>query len=276
MHDTTYRVRGGGIKHKRTPIITILLAIVVIAALVAAGYFLTNFVKAFVGSTAQTETITVTPQETRSAIDSEMPILTDWVSSSPDDVYAGFAEAGWNVFINERFTSDNPDSSSYGKEIIHLPAGVAETALTGYYESEFNAYDFDELQSSFTGAWMLDLTYGDMGGYAQLKYLNLNSEGLETEISHLLQMQGLTGETTVVDSSGTDDFGNTYSVGYTLIGETTYYWKAIGIAFDDYYQGKDSRALPDTAIYLKLTVSQFDFYGAGTVQSVEEAAAPSE
>jgi hypothetical protein len=270
MHDTSYRVRGGGIKHTRTPIVTILLAVVVIAALAAAFYFLTNFVRAFVAEGPAEDLITLTTQETRSAIDSELPVLSDWLSSSPDDTFAAFTELGWNVFINDRFTSSNPDSTAYGKEIIHLPAGRAVETLQGYYESEFNAYDFDELQKDFNGAWMLDLTQGDMGRYGQLKYINLNSEGIEAEIQYLLFQQGLSGETTVIDQTGTDDFGNTFSVGYTVKDdETTYYWKALGIAFGDYYQGRDSRSLPDTSVFLKLTVASFDFYGAGNVTDEE-------
>jgi hypothetical protein len=269
MHDTDYRVRGGGIKHKRTPVITILLAVVVIAALAAAGYFLTNFVRAFVAEGPEANVITLTTVDTRSAIDAEMPVITTWMAASPDDTFANFQETGWNVFINERFTSDNPDNTNYGKEIIHLSANGTEETLSGYYESEFNAYDFDELQRDFNGAWMLDLTQGDMGYYAQLKYINLNSEGLEFEIQHLLSLQGLSGDTTIIDDAGTDKFDNTYSIGYTVIDETTYYWKAVGIALDDYYQGRDRRSLPETAVFLKLTISTFDFYGAGSQESTE-------
>ncbi|MDR1421509.1 MAG: hypothetical protein LBI64_01430 [Coriobacteriales bacterium] len=270
MHDTSYRVRGGDLKYRRTPIITILLALVVIAALAAAFYFLTNFVRAFVAEGPNEKVITLTTDETRSAIDSQMPTLTGWVSSSPDDAFDSFQETGWNVYINERFTSDNPDNTAYGKEIILLPAGETEATLTGYYEGGYNAYDFDELQSGFNGAWMLDLTSGDMGSFAQLKYVNLNSDGLVAEMQHLLSIQSLSGESTIVDQSDVDDYGNTFQKGYTVIDETTYYWEIIGIAFDDYYSGSDRRSLPDTAVFLKLKVATFDFYGVGADTTTAE------
>jgi hypothetical protein len=251
----------------------ILIATVILVGVGLLAFFLTGPVQDVLGDKPQVSAVTLTTGEAREAIDSQMPRLIDNIGYSAEEAYAVFVEAGWNVQLNDRMTSDNPDKSATGGEIVHLAPAVDLAILEqGYHEGGFSAYDFDELQQSFNGGWMLDLSHGDSGSYAQIKYLNFASISLEDELAQLQTLQGLDDASSVVDAEDIDSFGNTYIQGYTVVGEVTYYWKLIGIAFGDYYRGQDKRSLPPTAVFVKGTVATFDFYGAGTQPSDEEPA----
>jgi hypothetical protein len=248
-----------------------LVAAVILVGIGLLVFFILGPLQGILGNKPEPATITLTSTETRSAIDSEMPNLIDNINYNVEEAYAVFTDAGWNVHLNDRLTSDNPDKSSTGGEIIHLAPSVDPAILEqGYYEGEFDAYDHDELQKSFNGAWMLDLSHGDSGAYAQIKYLNFAAFSLDDELTRLMALQGLDGETSVVDSRGQDDFDNTYVQGYAVVGGTTYYWKLIGIGFADYYRGQDRRDLPESAVFVKCTVATFDFYGAGEPETPED------
>jgi hypothetical protein len=264
LTDNNYRIRGGGTRHnRRSPVMIALITVVVIIGVGLLAYALNNLYQTFMVEKADSAVVTLTSSETRSALDAEMPRVLGYIEGSPDDAFAAFVDNGWNVFKNDRATSDNPDRSSAGNEIVHLASGINEDVLKGYYESEFNAYSFGELQESFNGAWMLDLSRGDSGAYAQLKYVNFASTSLADEIKHLRGFQGLAETGAVVDSEGEDDWGNSYIQGVSTVGETKYYWKIVGIAFGEYYRGQDKRKLPDTAVFVKCTIASFDFVPGG-------------
>jgi chemotaxis protein histidine kinase CheA len=273
LDDNSYKIRGGGKRHnKATPVLTILIAVVIIAGIGVLGFALSRALTELLVEKPADNVITLSAADTRAAVDSEMPKLVDVIWQSPDEAMATFVEAGWNVFSNAR-NSDNPDGTSQGSEIIHLNAQGTEDSLKGYYESEFNAYDFDELQTNFNGGWMLDLSSGERGRYAQVKYVNFSAESLEDEMEHLRSLQGLSEGSSIIDAQGLDEFENTYIQGYTVFGDTTYFWKLIGIGFNDYYRGQDKRNVPDTCVYMKCTIATFDFYGISELTASELAAA---
>jgi hypothetical protein len=269
--DNTYHIRGGGTRHNRhTPLMVILIAVVVLVGIGLLALFFTGPMQELLGDKPKPDTVTLTAAQTREAIDSQMPRLIDNINYTAEEAYAVFTEAGWNVKLGDRMTSDDPDKSATGGEVIHLPPSIDLAVLDeGYYEGGFDAYDFDELQESFNGGWMLALSRGDSGAYSQIKYLNFAATSLEDELAHLRTLQGLDGGSSAVDKEGLDGFGNTYVQGYTVVEETTYFWKLIGIAFSEYYRGQDRRDLPQTAVFVKCTVASFDFYGAGTLPEDE-------
>jgi hypothetical protein len=261
--DNAYHIRGGGRRHnKRSPVMVILIAMVIISGIGLLGFFLWDAFQGLLGKKPVENVVTLSASETREAIDTEMPVLLDYIWSGSEGAYAVFVDNGWNVVMPGRDTSDNPDATALGNEVIHLAPGVDTAVLeSGYYASEFDGYSYDELQANFNGAWMLDISQGDSGVYAQLKYVNFASDSLTSEFQHLRELQGLAGENSVVVSDGLDGFGNSYLKGYLVIDEVTYYWELIGIAFESYYGGQDRRSLPETAVYVKCRVANFDFYG---------------
>lgn len=241
----------------------ILLAVVILAGIVLLGTSLRDVLQNLLGNNQVENPVTLTASETREAIDSEMPTLIDYLGGSAEDAGIVFTESGWNTVVSGRAAADNLDRSATSGEIIHLNSSVNPDILDqGYYEGGFDAYDYDELQQSFNGAWVLDIAQGDLGSSAQIRYVNFASDSLQDELEHLRTLEGLD-ENAVVDSEGTDEFDNTYIQGYSVIADTTYYWKLIGVPFADYYRGKDRRDLPPTAVFVKCTVATFDFYGAG-------------
>jgi hypothetical protein len=264
--DSGYRIRGGGTRHYRgNPVLIGLVAVVVIAGIILLSFGLRSAFEALLVEKPDVSVITLTPSETREAIDSQMPHMLDYRDSSVESAYASFVDSGWNVVIDPRASSNNPDKSATGSEIIHLSSGVDPTILDhGYYQGEFDAYNFDELQQSFNGAWMFDISRGDMGFYLQLEYINFSSTSLADELERLRASQGLADANAVVDLEKVDDYGNNLIRGYSVIDEVTYYWELVGINFEEYYSGQDRRSLSEASVFVKCRIANFDFYGVST------------
>jgi hypothetical protein len=270
--DSGYRIRGGGTRHYRAnPLLVGLVVVVVIVGIGLLSFGLKSAFEALLVEKPEVSVVTLTPSQTREAIDSQMPHMLDYRDSSLESAYALFVESGWNVVIDPRASSNNPDKSAAGSEIIHLGPGIDQAILDhGYYQGEFDAYNFDELQQSFNGAWMFDISRGDMGFYLQLEYLNFASTSLLDELEYLRTSQGLADANAVLDLQDVDNYGNSRIRGYSVIDEVTYYWELVGIAFEEYYSGQDRRALADTAVFVKCRIANFDFYGVSTPPSGNE------
>jgi hypothetical protein len=272
--DSSYYIRGGGGHHLlRSPLLLGSLAVIVLVGAVLLGVFLLNTYDGFVKDKADEKIVVLTPAETRSAIDSQMPILFHYLLSTVDGALASFTEAGWNVRADPRASTNNPDGTAVGGRIIHFSPSVDLAVLDqGYFEGGYDAYDFDELQRSFNGSWVIDVSQGNLGAYAQLEYVNFAAESLDAELEHFRAAQGLADENAVVDSQDVDSHGNTFVRGYSVIEGTTYYWEFIGIAFADYYGGQDRRTLPPTAVFVKCKFANYDFYGVGSAPAAGNGA----
>jgi hypothetical protein len=276
--DSGYRIRGGGTRHYRiNPLLLALIAVVIIAGVGLSAFFFRNVFETLMVEKPDENVVTLTPAETRTAIDEEMPRMLDFVYYTVESAYAVLVDYGWNVSVDDRSGSDNADASAVESGIIHLAPTVDSAILNnGYYGGRFNAYSFDELQRSFNGAWIFDISQGDLGVFLQLEYVNFAALSLVDELEHLRAAQGLAGDDSVLDSQGTDDYGNSYIRGYIVIEETTYYWELIGISFGEYYRGQDKRDLPETSVFVKCKIADYSFYemsgtpiGSGSGTSTE-------
>ncbi|MDR1713555.1 MAG: hypothetical protein LBR39_05325, partial [Coriobacteriales bacterium] len=219
------------------------------------------FVTNFLAGGEEEEVITLTPEQTRSALDAQMPKILDNISKSPDQAFSEFKdESGWNVVLDDRAIPNNFDGTAAGKQIIHLDPSVTDTeaALKGYYESEFSAYTIDELQTNFNGFWQLSIQSGDAGLYSEVVYINLAASSLDNEIEHFASSQGLNGENSRVEPLFEDNRGTVYQ-GSITVGEQTYFWQILGCELSAKYKGTDERQLPDTAVYIKCRVATYDF-----------------
>jgi len=263
MHDSGYRIRGGGGKHRHSIIVTIVAILIIGGAVGGLGYFLYNTITALVQDTV-VNPITLTASETRAAVDDGMPVLTQWIDWGYDDAVDSFIEQGFNVYNNARYSSDSPDATASAREIVRMPDGVAEEDLTGFFEGSYNAYSIEELQRMFNGAWVLDMTRGDMGSYFKLKLVNLTTSGIDDEILHLLELQGLTGDGVTVKYQGEDARGNTIIQGTKAVDDRVFYWRVAACLFNEVYT---IRSLPDQAVYLTCTVATFDFYTTGAEET---------
>jgi|GEM_PF-2616688 len=261
MHDTDYHIRGGGFARLRNPLGTLIIAVIIALALVGGAfgsYQMINFLAhgGFVSSP-----VTITSEQSRTALQS-LPKLLSYSSSNANKAYRALQGEKVKVALNNRKTSDNPDATATGKEIVHLPEGSTEADLATYTGSEFNGFSFDDLQNRLLGSWMLDISSGNKGAYLQLKYVNMASSGLDDELSWLLEQQGLPGKGGAITGQGTDSFGNHYIEGRSVQGKKTLYWRVLGCPFGSYYHGADTRKLPNTAVLIKLRLGTWDFYGA--------------
>ncbi len=264
---STYHIRGGGTRHnKRTPMLVIVVAAVIIVALAVSGTVLANSYFSMLEKNTVKPVVTLTSSDTRPAIDAQMPKLLDHVNGSAQEAYDKLLASGWPVHIRSRATQEDPNNT--GGVIAKVSPELSDEALSVYFEKEFNGFNFDDLQNSFNGSWLLDIAHGSEGALTQLKYLNFAVEAtadaadpLMAELKHLRTLQGLAGEGSVVISEGQDDFNNSYIQGTITINETKYYWKIVGIAFKEYYGGDDNRDLPATSVFVRCSVGTYNFYG---------------
>lgn len=260
MHDSSYHVRGGGFTPNqslsaRIASITIIvfgISLVVIASL---------YLKSCMSSFDSAQVVTITTEQSHEAY-LTVPKLLDCLYGNASEIYDGFAEAGMSVFRNDRTSTDNPDNKTNTLEIVYFPAGATENDFASYTASEFSSYDFDELQGRLLGSWMIELSDGELGRFAQLKYTNLATEGIFDEMHWALNQQGLTAEGSTLVFEGEDRFGNSVIYGYIVLeNESVVYWQTISCPFEARYHGSDVRQLPNTAVYIKIRIATWDFYG---------------
>jgi hypothetical protein len=260
MRSSNYKIRGGGSARMHTPLVTAILAAVVIVGFVGLIAILRNTIELFTTDT-YVSPITLTEEQTRSAIDEGLPLLKDIVWWTFDDILETYTERGDTLFVNERYIADAPDYTASGKEIVRMPTDTTEEQIQGFYEGKYNAYDIEELQTLFNGAWTLDVTHGDKGEFLRARYVNLAAKSIEHEMDHLQQLQGLTGDGVTLMGSGVDDRGNSYIEGSRTDDEATIYWRIAACPFDEVYSLK---ALPDTAVYISCTVASYNFFTTTT------------
>jgi len=255
LKSSTYAIRGGGARQKRSPVT---LAVVVIVIVIGVGLtiFATQNILTTLLNAGQKNPITLTETEARSAVDSNMPVLLNIVNSDFDAVTQSFIDGGNNIFQDDRYVPDSVDPTAARKGIIRMPAGVTADFMTGFYEGTYNAYTPDELQQYFNGSWVLDMTRGDLGSSFKVKYVNLNAKSIADEMSHLAGLQGLSGTGVSITAQGTDPRGNTVIQGTKAVDNAIYYWKIAACPFNEVYTAK---YIPANAVYISCTVATFDF-----------------
>lgn len=263
MHSSNYKIRGGGRQgKKRSPLLTIILAMIIIVGLVAIGFTLYNIIDTLMKSD-DTQVFTLSAEETRNKIDGTTPVLMDLMALNPDEAKASLVEQGYSLLDNSRYITESPDITASGSEIICIPEGVSEDDMLGYYEGSFNAYTPEELQSIFNGTWILDLTQGDSGKLFKLKYTNLLAKSIEDEIFQIQSLVGLTGDDVTISKSGEDSMGNTFSQGTKVIkgeeSDKTYYWRVAACPLNEIYY---IQSIPDESTYLTVTIAEYDFFSS--------------
>jgi hypothetical protein len=261
IHRSTYRIRGGGTARKKSPLGTLVAALVVVAGLVIMSFGLFQLISAF-GSGGGTG-IKLTPSQTREAIDTRIPLLSNIIYTNFDETIAGLQGSGQALYANDRYRPDSPDPSAQGKEVISTPVQMTEEQIVGFYEGSYNAYSPAELEQHFNGAYSLDMARGDLGNWDKLKYVNLSATSVDDEITRLMALQELTGDSVSVTARGNDSRGNTVVQGTKAIGDAVVYFKVAACPFGEIYK---AQKLSGTSVYATCTLATYDFYtGADTI-----------
>jgi hypothetical protein len=259
---TDYNIRGAGSAKPKTKKyqtqITAIIAVAVIICLLLLIWQIIGFAR----NTAATA-ITLTAQQTRSAQDKNMPVLTDNITQDFNTLAASLTSDGMSVFTNNRYVTDVPDATATGTEIVAMPVAVSDDFMNGFYEGSYNAFSVDQLEQDFNGAFVVDRADGDKGTLLKVKYANLNATSISDEMQHLESLQGLTNDKVEVVGSGTDSRGNSVDQGTVAIGNTTYFWKVAACPLNQVYT---TTSIPDNAVYITCTLATYDFYtGADTL-----------
>jgi len=258
----SYKIRGGGRNQLRSPVLIVLYCLIVIVGIGLAGLAV-NKVSDMLSNSGLKNPVTLTPAQTREAIDGRLPILLDILDLEFVDVTKMFEEAGHTIFQDDRYVPDSTDPGAKKTGLISMPQIVTMDFMTGFYESTYNAYSIEELEQYFNGTWVLDMARGDLGSQFKVRYMNLNGVSVKEEMQHLAVLQGLTGEGVELLAQGADTRGNIVMQGTKTIDEIVYYWKIAACQFNEVYVAK---WLPDNAVYISCTIADFDFYtGTDTI-----------
>jgi hypothetical protein len=261
----SYRIRGGGAGHVKSPILTIFSGLVVAIGIVALGFLLYQAVTT-IPTLGATESITLTATETRSAISERIPKLSGLIHEEFEAVESSARTEGASVFSNPSYRADapgivsTPETPAVAHEIVYLPKNASESFITGYYEGSYNAYSPVELQDFFNGAWVLDMARGEIGTMFKMRYVNLNATGIADEMDWLAAFQGLDGDGATVSARGRDPRGNDIVQGTVNIDGTIYYWKIAACNFNEVYSAK---RIPSTGVYISCSFATYDFYTGG-------------
>jgi hypothetical protein len=268
MHDSSYKVRGGGFTPSQSPAARITSLATIVVGIVLVFYMGWRLIGCL-NNYEETKVVTININESHEAYNG-LPFLLDHLWQGPDDAFDQMREAGLNIYINDRNSTDNPDRSSNGKELVCFPVAGNEEDFAAYNAAEFSSFSHEDMQDRLLGSWMMDLSSGEAGLFAQLKYVNMATSGIFEEMHWALEKQGLIGEGTTIVFEGEDRFGNSVICGYTVFeNDVTVYWQAISCTYEARYKGSDTRSLPDTAVFIKLRVGTWDFYDAASYVETE-------
>jgi hypothetical protein len=259
MHGSSYRIRGGGSRRSRTPLLVIAISVVILAGVGILIFALNNYIAPLANEVASPHDITLTAEETRSAIDSAMPPLIEFMGMTWEGEYDYLVnDRGFKVQDEVRMYFDFvPDQSASGHLYVRVPNDTPDSEIIGYYQGTFNAYSAAELQQYLNGAWVMKDANGNLGRIIRLEYANYVGEGVEDEMDTLATLQGLSGPDVTIVYRGLDSRNNSVILGSKLIGEQTIYFKIAACPFSEVYT-VDS--VPSTSVYITCTVSTYDFY----------------
>ena len=263
---STYKIRGGGRRNVFTThvLIAIVASVVFLAVGVGVVYSVTNSLTNALANSGVGVSFDLTQAETRQAIDGNIPVLINLVDSSIDDINGSMTDAGQYIFDNTSYQPDSPDVGATSAELVMMPQEMTDDQMQGYTVGGLNAYTPEELTQYFNGAFMLDLARGDLGSWNRLRYVNFNATSVEDEMSHLADLQQLSGDTVSISAQGSDSNGNQVIEGQKVIdNQTVLYFKIAACPFKDIYNAK---SLTDASVYVTCTVATYDFFtGVDTI-----------
>lgn len=262
-----YKIRGGGGRKFNSPILIALCAVLVIVGAGVMIYTVNNLINSL-SSTSNEVGFELTATETRSAIDSRIPTLIDYIDYGIEDATAALSESQF-IYTNDRYSPNNPDVTAVNTELVSMPNEMSTEQMEGYYSGEYNAYSIEELSEYFNGAYVLDLARGDLGNWNKLKYINLTATSIEDEMSHLADVQGLTGDTVTITAQGADSQGNLVIQGQKVLeGERILYFKIAACPFNEIY---NAESIGSSSVFISCTIATYDFYtGYDEITPVEE------
>ncbi|MDR0499707.1 MAG: hypothetical protein LBG97_00450 [Coriobacteriales bacterium] len=258
--EEAYSIRGGGHATIKSPLFTAVSAAIIVVGVVVISLLVYNIVGVLSTIKPTANSISFTKEQTRSALDGNMPLLTGILDNDFDAVGEGLSAAGFITFVNDRYSSDSPDATAQGREIIRMPEQVTNDFMLGFFEGNYSAYSPKELEASFNGTWVLDLTRGDLGSLYKLKYVNFKATSIADEMDHLAQLQGMDGNGVSIAAKGIDTRGNNVIQGTKVVDDRVYYFKIAACTFNEVYT---AAKLDDSSVYISITIASYDFYTGG-------------
>ncbi|MDR1088897.1 MAG: hypothetical protein LBL23_06495 [Coriobacteriales bacterium] len=263
---SVYKIRGGGSRqhfNPRSPAFIVASALLVVIGIGIFIFAINSLTSSLSDQTTGVE-FNLTTTQTREAIDSRIPVLMNYVDYDIAGIGTALTESGQLIYTNSRYQTDSPDMSAEGSEIVSMPGQMTEEQMIGYYEGSYNAYSIEELVQYFNGMYVLDMARGDLGSWNRLKYVNFNATSLEDEMTHLADIQQLSGDTIEISAQGIDSRGNRVVQGQKAVNEErVLYFKIAACPFKDVYT---VQTLSDASVYITCTVATYDFYsGADTI-----------
>ena len=162
-------------------------------------------------------------------IDLQLPVLTEWIWTSPDDARAYLEQSGLTT-IDISTEEDLLANTTY--DIFKVPSDLDLGISHSILNSDLAQVQNSDLVHFLSDSW--ELRYNsDPHLYTATKAYDFNSPTIEEAIASSVAYQGWDAGT--VEESGVDTAGNTYQSGTVTIGDTTYNWRVSAIPLEQMF-----------------------------------------
>ena len=163
-------------------------------------------------------------------IDLQLPVLTEWIWTSPDDARAYLEQSGLST-IDISTEEDLLANTTY--DIFKVPSDLDLGVSHSILNSDLAQVQNSDLVHFLSDSW--ELRYNsDPNLYVATKAYNFTSPTIEEAIASSVVYQGWDAGT--VEESGVDTAGNTYQRGSVSIGDTTYHWRVSAIPLEQMFK----------------------------------------
>lgn len=251
--ERTYSTKHGQVRYlnqkgldKQLTMPRIQFYIMLVFAAVAVGigvWLYTGFFNQVDGAIARTEQST--QDNLTREVSYDLPVLSNLVSYSDQDMQQSFVDAGLTTYL----LSDASDVGSFN--LAKLPADVSVEEAALMYSRGVARLGASDAAKLLKGSWTLYVDH-DGGTSLRLRYADFNSGSVDLALDAAIAAQGFNLDT-VGDDQGVDDAGNTYKAG-TVIGSDgqTYTWRVSTLPLSEMY---DISGLPSNAVYVGVRLS---------------------
>lgn len=134
-------------------------------------------------------------------------------------------------------------------EIVRFPEGVSTTDAAAMYMKGIDKLSGSEASRLLNGSWDLRVDRSK-GTNIGIHFADFKSGSIDAAIQAAIASQGF--DSQAITKSGTDDSGNTYSIGDVTIDGALYSWKISAIPLSEIYS---INGLPEDAVYLGIRIT---------------------
>lgn len=213
-------------------------ALVAVVALVLGGIFLNATVLSSLREAAAAEQAISDNLARQASIDT-IPVMTDLITLSDDEVREKFADAGFTVYDASSLNANSDDMVLY-----KLPADMTSEDAAGMLALGIGSLDASQATKLLNGSWYFA---AERSGAVSMvvRYADFSTADPQEAVQLAVEKEGF--DPSSISETGVDDSGNTYNMGVVEVGKKAYTWKVSALPLDDMYSIAN---MPEEACYV--------------------------